>query len=319
MLSNRTFINNNNNKNDIDKNDEVSQFDIIRSFHEKEGDLFNIEKKNEAKIEPVNIENSQFGKISPKESISFQKNIKPKKLTIHYDKLDKRFVFKDIDKRSIGSFSVEDLIKYVSQPYDNNDEFLSYLNKDLYNQAKDIVQKFIVESDYNKLKLHDYQSSQFMGDIEMLINLNDELYEFEKKIDKELNYVNINNQKKIKTIIQKFIYLLMNYTLQLLSIISEEMKKQNVKPEISNGILHYSTNIMYRLNTFVQCQLNFISQRTDELKNMMKTNLKLKNLIDAKLDDLVRHPPQSGGGDTPEEEKYSSSSSTEILSAIYYI
>ncbi len=104
---------------------------------------------------------------------------------ISIDKNDKRFNFYDKSQVYLGSFSIDELIKYIAHKYDPKGQFLPSINAQVYNEAVNIINKMIGSMKYNKslkyayIDLLDYINSPFMGDINYLVKLNNILHKTE--------------------------------------------------------------------------------------------------------------------------------------------
>lgn len=305
----------------------------------------NFEENKNTKEQNQIIDYQYFGKISEKESQEFIRNNFQDKTNIYvmYDKIEKKFLFFDNNHNNhnnnsnyIGSFSVEDLIKYASEPFDNKNQFMSHVNRFSYCQSVVIIKNFIVTIEMkNKIKyayisFHNYQTSPFMGDIELLIRLNDDLYNFEKyHLDKELTYVHPENAKYIKQTILRLIYMLLNYILQLIVIISDEIKnKPEIKTYLKDYLIKYSICTVYRISQFVQNQLNIVLKRDNELKKLFILHFKLKKNISLKMEKLIEEIKKQNdilfrkyykSQDSLDDYKNKLSSPSNNFSAIYSI
>jgi len=90
--------------------------------------------------------------------------------------------------------------------------------------------------------------------------------------------------------IKKIVYLLLNYTLKLVSMISEKLKDPQAgqdKEELKKELIKYSVSLVYRISTFVQEQLQIFNTHNKSIKDIMVYNIEIKDEIKDKLDKLI--------------------------------
>ena len=168
---------------------------------------------------------------------------------------------------------------------------MNNINKFDYKNSKYLIKKFIGKSTFNKdinyanIILHNYDESPFMGDLEMLIILNKQLHKFEQNsLNNELNLIDEKYRYKVESIIKKFIYILLEYTLTLITITSDLIKNDKNKIKLKQELINYSIGIVYRISQYVQEQIKSVMLKNKQIHNTIKTSIGLKNLIDLKLD-----------------------------------
>ncbi len=273
--------------------------DIIKSFHGQFNNIgqnkipaqFN-ESSNEHKLKsndvpkeflkkeiPQNINN---GNNENKTMISFSKKLK--KITIY-----------DENNNVVGYFTIWHIIKYLANIYDSDRQFMTDIDLPIFKKAKELIKIFIFKIDYCKknkrsdIIIHDYVNSGIMGDIGLLIELNNLLYEYqEKELYNDLSNVNDNNKIKIEQNIKKFIYLLLVYTLKLCVIISDKIKNTENYNEMKSIISTYAVICSNRINLFVQEQLSVIYVLDKEIKKAYDTNMNIKNILKKKLETITK-------------------------------
>jgi hypothetical protein len=238
-------------------------------------------------------QNNMFGKISEDEIIQFKKNTNTKVSNIYvgYSDNEQLFMFKNIDNQYIGSFSIPDTIKYFGSVVDPQKQFMKHLNELNYTNSAVIIKQFIGYPTYKELvnyidiKLHDYDSSPFMGDIEMLVKLNEQLHKFEQlSLSNELQYVDEKYRHKVELTIKKLIYSLLNYTLNLISTMSELIKLDTDKDRLKQELIKYSVGTVYRISQFVQQQLKIVMIKNDQIHKTLTNSMNLRKIVESKLD-----------------------------------
>jgi hypothetical protein len=280
----------------IDQADEEQKIsEIIKSFHQHKN-IFDAQQQEEPKEEQKpDINNSNFGTIPKNETKEFMQNtINKKDLYISFNKSDNKFYFNDYNQRNLGSFAVEDIVKYITTAFDKNSNFMPATDIRGYNRSVQLIKLYIVNVNYKPdtkfldIKLHTHNTSAFMSDIEMLMRLNNLLYKFEQEnLMKEAQNVPKKYVHELIFTVQKFIYMLHNYTLQLIATISDEIKKNpEISDDVKNNMIRYSVGIVYRISQFVQNQTKKLEGKMNDLTNILQLNANLKNIINSKIDAL---------------------------------
>lgn len=285
---------------------QINDNEIIKSFHSMEGRIFeNISNKNVNGNVHGNIhENASFkidnfnlNEITKKYSDEeFTRSIfdNEKKLLVSIsEKLNKFSIF-DEKNNLIGCFTIQNIIKYLGDIYDTKQQFLKENDSRNFQKAKELIKVLIFKLKYNKknkysdIVMSDYTKSGFMGDIELLIKLNNQLHKYQlENMQNDLSSVDINNRIKMEQNIKKFIFILLNYTLKLISIVSEELKNNDEKKELKANLVNYSIGIVYRINLFVQEQLKVINNQNKSVKESIDANTQIKYKLKEKLDTLI--------------------------------
>ena len=283
-------IKNNSNINDSDNNtlSPSVKKDIIQQFHESDSEIFsNIFDKSETihQTDIFGLNHLNFDNVSIKNS-EILKPSQQKKLFVNFK--NSHFNFYDERKKPLGSFDVFDILKFFSQHLDKNNEFLSHIGGEKFDNSLMFIKKFIghpvTSSDKTLIQLWDFNQSYIMGDLELLIQLNNELYKFETNhLYKELNRVQQPARNEIHLMINKLIYTLLNYTLGIISLITSELSNIVGKNKLKEKLMKYSTNIVYRISIFTQNQIKIVLNKNEELSKLTNINLKLKNLLNMRI------------------------------------
>ena len=285
---------------------------IAKSFHAMEGNIFgsknilggetmiNTDIKTNMNINTTgnfNISKFDFGEITKKYSDEeIRKNIfeNEKKLMICINESLKKISVLDDANNSLGYFTINHIAKYLGDIYDTKQQFIKDMDPHAYSKAKELIKILIFHIKYNKrdkytdIVLKDYTNSGFMGDIELLIKLNNLLYLYQNdELQNDLSKVDIRNRIKIETNIKKFIFLLLNYTLKLISIVSPDVKNNSNNQQLKEHLTNYSVGIIYRINLFVQDQLKIINNQNKNLKESINRSNKIKEEIKEKVTILV--------------------------------
>jgi hypothetical protein len=271
--------------------------DIIHSFYDSSSISPNIFEHSDDPPMTNNpfIDNTfNFANIPPNQYDQFIDNAitDEKKIAVNFHK--DKFKFMDIStNQNIGSFNIDHLIKYVSAYSDKEEQFLMHINKSKYVNSVSLIKNFVCRVEYNlslkltTVNLIDYTESPFMGDIEMLMIINNSLRSFEKsRLDSELRHVRENYRCDIEQSVKQLIYMFLSYTLGLISIISKSLKNVAGKEDLKKHLMEYTIGIVFRISQFIQTQLKIIAKQNKEIKNSIIINLKLKNLINIKFKNI---------------------------------
>ncbi len=209
-----------------------------------------------------------------------------KNIIVSYDNKQDTYIFYNDRHEQIGTFNVDQLIKVLIEDIDTYKQI--YRNTDVSSINRETLIVFVFKIDAKaEICLRTYSESAFMGDIEMIIKLNKSLHDIEKnKLENLLEKVDVKLKKKIKLRIQKFIYMLINHTLGIISI----MSGYNISKEVADKLLYYSISLVYRVSQFVESELEnnmksfnnllIMNDKYDELQKEISTNI---NLLDQNL------------------------------------
>lgn len=263
--------------------EEKSTSEIAKAFREL-GDTKNVfQRETEGNIQPPNIELQQTSR----------------KISVSYNESQDKFTFYGVNNTILGYFTTEQLVKYLGNVYDTKNQFLNYLEEKSMKDAKEIIKTFIFKIKYNKddkicsFDFHDSASSGFMGDIELLIKLNNSLHRFQMgKMRQELSSVEKPASQNIERNIFSFIFLLLNYTLQLIGIITEMIKNDPSKNVLRESMLKYAIGITHRISMFVQGQLKIVAEDSRKIEELIKKSGEMKTDMTLKILNFVNSQTQ---------------------------
>jgi hypothetical protein len=191
-------------------------------------------------------------------------------------------------------------IKYPDIKYDKSTkkftvllsiaEKIEFNYKDLINSIMNIntgspidlfIKKNIGYIDKNKVVIINHRVSPIMGDIDMLVRLNNDLKWHESN---ELDKLDNNNY-----IVLLFIYELLNYTLEQLVIVSDMIKDKPDKQVLSKYILRYTVANTYRMYNFSTNMNQMLLDKINNLEEQKDKSGKIMNIIGGKTDDMLKH------------------------------
>lgn len=280
---------------------------------EKVGELIRSEKKKVIDPPQVIEKKIMYTVVNPDD---------PSTIMVTFN--NQTFSFYNNKKSHLGNFAINQLIKYVvSDP--------TFMPDIAMGTADTVIETFICTNKDGKLRLYDHIASIFMGNLEMLVRLNNAMYDFEKK-NTELT------ESKYLAKIKAFNFTLLNHTLKIISTISSE-HKSNSNMEIKQKLMKYSIGIIYRMITYIRERLTsnientsiinanidkLVQTRTDISRQMEKLTSAIihqnntLNIIIEKLDSTEINYKQEGGNNKSSESS-SISSSTELNDGEYIV
>jgi hypothetical protein len=207
-------------------------------------------------------------------------------IVINFNESDYSFGVYSVNKTFLGKFSGKDLIKFVTNKI--YPHFLENINAE---STFPLIQKYICDvhyiNDSYKIILLNHLESPFMGNIEMIIKLYQGIIKSNNLVKLEIDKIsdNIIKQQVIK-ILKQLSYVILNYSLRLISQISDKIKDDNSQNLLKESLMKYSVMIVYKLNTFMRDE---IEDKTFAFKSLQDDLIRIGNLkIDMykKINDL---------------------------------
>jgi hypothetical protein len=238
--------------------------------------------------------------------------IKPVHVSINHDPMNElkdKLIIKTRDEvfniynyrnNLLGSFSIKQIIKYLIINSGINTNFM--INVDI-KEENDLINRLIgyvkqnIKDNNSEIVIRSYMDSPLMGNIEILINLNNLLYKYEKhQLDNDLLQVEqLTDRTKIKNIIKRFIYMLLQHTLKIICLISDQIKGDSSKKDLALNLMKQSMNINYRISLYIK---HFLENNIENINNLNENFNKLKHIrrtLINKLDNIKIGKEQYGG------------------------
>jgi hypothetical protein len=163
-----------------------------------------------------------------------------------------------------------------------------------YLDAKELIETFVCVVDfipnigYASIVLKDHNVSPFMGDVELIVKMNKLLHSFLKtKLPHELKYVDQKYRKKIEHIVNQLVYTMLNYTMGLIDIVSNDIKNKPEKRDLALELMKYSVGTMYRISKFVKEQVQLLAKNNKDIEKLMVSSIKMKNMVNNKMNRLL--------------------------------
>lgn len=177
---------------------------------------------------------------------------------------DNKFVFRDHNDILIGQYVLDDIIYYILQN--------SMKHKILDASIKKLIEITICKpNNDNCIKLNII--SPFMNDIDILIILN--------KLFKNFDFSIIRNETDIQ-VIKKFIYSLIEHTINVITTISKQLKNSNDEI-LKNKLMKYCTSLVYRLTYFLNENITSSEKKYGSLLSTINTLKNIEEKIENKL------------------------------------
>lgn len=271
----------------------------MKTFQSMENKIFgNIQ--NDISFVPTSKKTNEFNfneitqKYSDEEIRKYISNDDKQLLISLNEKLNKISIF-DTNNNALGYFTIQHIAKYLADVYDTKQQFLNNIDSKIYDKAKQLIKTLFFKLNYNKttnyvsFDLFDYTQSGLMADVELLVKISNMLDNYvENLLQNDISNIDNNNKLKVEQNIKKFSFLLMNYILKLIGIISEKIKDDPTKEALKNSLIKYSVSLVYKINIFVQSQLKIIHTENQSIKNTLSLNIKVKEELVNKLKFLTK-------------------------------
>jgi len=271
---------------------------LEKQYIEKELGKRELNQKNmQPQYLNLNLKNNSKEHVVSKTVIYDQQNGKSdighevdnfKKTQITFEKGKNRFYFYNFGGVYLGSFTPYELVKYISEQHDTKLEFMNRIRGDKYNISRQIIKTFLGQNIDDKFVFIDPKLSPFTENIEQLIQMNNLLHDYQNKYyENELKKITCyKTMKKIKSSIDLFIYSMLNYSLKIISHISEIIKTQPNNGKMKKNIVKYSIGTVYRITEYLNKRAEEYFDRLDSLSEIIQLNNEIRLMIGTKMDGL---------------------------------
>ena len=242
-------------------------------------DLENI-KEND--INAVEIESKSIKELN---------NLNPNSsnLILVFDENESKFTFYNSNKSILGSFNFKQILKYIGKQIDSS--FYSFVDLGYSDELiKSMVGEVLIDpiTGKNNIVLKSHLESPFMGNLDLLIRLNNLFYSYEtKELINDLSIIkDEKTQYKLKLAIKQFIYLLINHTLKIIAIATEEIKDDPKQEVMKQKLLKYSVALTYRISGFMKEHLENYNNQYKSLYTQLEKLISMKKTINDKIEKL---------------------------------
>lgn len=199
-----------------------------------------------------------------------------KALIIEFNDAEYKFIIYNKNKNLLGSFTINQLIKYVGSKTD-----LTFLQAIDMGNSNIIIESYVCKYDTtNKLILVNHIQSPFMGNIEMLMKLYNGVHKF---IEGNITTIGENIINKLK----EFEYMILVDALKLISTISDVIKNDATKQTIKEHLAKYNVFITYKISVYTKEIIEKQQKTTDKIQNEITQLFSIKTDIDKKIENLL--------------------------------
>jgi len=281
-IDNNLPINSANGENNDEQNlAELKEKYAIKNSHNTmvTRDLENIKEKD---IQEIELENKNVNKLH-----NFNSN--SSNMILVYDENENKFTFYNSNKSILGSFNFKQILKYVGKQIDQN--FYSHIDSGYSDELiRSMIGEVLIDpvTSKNNIILKSHIESPFMGNLDLLIRLNNLFFSYEtRELLSDLALVKDEKlQYKLKLGIKQFIYLLINHTLKIIAIATEEIKDDPKQEAMKQKLLKYSVALTYRISGFMKEHLENYNNQYKSLYNQLEKLINMKKIINSKIDKL---------------------------------
>jgi hypothetical protein len=236
---------------------------------------------NNKELEEIEMENNKFKQLdNMKDSAN---------LIAIYDEAENRFTFYNSNKSILGSFNFRQIVKYIGKQIDPT--FYNFVESGYSEELiKTMIGEVLIDPITGKINiiLKSHLDSPFMGNLDLLIKLNNSFFKYEST--ELMNDIALVNNEKLqynmKISIKQFIYLLINHTLKIVSIASEDIKNDPTQSEMKNKLLKYSVALTYRISNFMKEHIDNYNVQYKKLYGNLEKIINMKKIINNKVNNL---------------------------------
>jgi len=238
----------------------------------------------------TNIEQKDYDEIEKEENNMTELNrYNTGNLILVYDEADNKFTFYNTNNSILGSFNFKQIIKYIGKQIDP-----SFYNLVEAGYSEELIKSMLAEISIDPITgkintvLKSHIDSPFMGNLDLLIRLNNLFYIYEiNNLTNDLTLIKDEKlQYNLKLSVKQFIYLLINHTLKIISIATDEIKNDPAHELMSKKLLKYSVALTYRISNFMKEHLDNYNKQYKTLHNQMQKLADLKGVINNKITKL---------------------------------
>ena len=275
--NNNNDNNNNNNNNNMNNND-INNMNNLKAIKQIPTQNF-----NNNLLQEIENENNNYRLLD---------NLKDNSnLLAVYDNsgAETKFTFYNSNKFILGSFNFRQIIKYIGKQIEPT--FYNYVDSGYSEELiKTMIGEILIDPITGKINiiLKSHLNSPFMGNLDLLIKLNNSFINYETK-DLLNDIVSINNEKlqyNLKISIKQFIYLFINHTLKIISIISENIKNDSTKTDLNHKLLKYSVSLVYRISNFMKEHIDTHNIQYKKIYDNLEKLINMKKNINNKVNNL---------------------------------
>ena len=206
-----------------------------------------------------------------------------------YNEAENNFTLYNSNKSILGSFNFKQIIKYIGKQIDPT--FYNFIDSGFSEELiESMIGEILIDPITGKINiiLKSHLNSPFMGNIDLLIKLNNAFLKYEVK-DLLNDISSINNEKSkynIKITIKQFIYLFINHTLKIISIITENTKNDPSKIDMNKNLLKYSVSLTYKISNFMKEHLDNNNVQYKKIYDNLEKLINMKKNINNKIESL---------------------------------
>jgi hypothetical protein len=276
-------------ENNLPKNDNYEN----QSFMEEQ-QLKEIREKY-TRNNPIKPVQRQFGDIEREYDLpdTYSKKLREPdsaaNMVVVYDEMEKKFTIYNSNKSILGSFTFKQIVKYIGKQ--SCPDFLQNFETGYSDELiKTLIGEVTSDPVTKKLNitLKSHLDSPFMGNLDLLIRLNNSFYSYESgEINTDLIGVpDEKTQYAVKMSIKQFIYLLINHTLKIISIATDDIKNDPSQAEMKQKLLKYSVALTYRISNFMKEHLDNYNNQYKSLYSQLEKLISMKTSMNQKINNL---------------------------------
>lgn len=236
---------------------------------------------NKEELEEIEMENNNLKNLD---------NLKDNtNLMAIYDDIQNKFTFYNSNKSILGSFNFKQITKYIGKQIDPT--FYNFVESGYSEELiRTMIGEVLIDPVTGKINivLKSHLDSPFMGNLDLIIKLNNCFFKYEtSELMNDIALVtNEKLQYNLKISIKQFIYLLINHTLKIISIATEDIKNDPTQTEMKNKLLKYSVALTYRISSFMKEHIDNYNIQYKKLYGNLEKIINMKKIINNKVNNL---------------------------------
>ncbi len=273
----------NNNINTSIPNNNINTQNPNNNINNIQNPINNINTQNSINNIQNPINNIKTQNSIDNNNIINKQNLNQDDIFFEYNELTHIFSFYDISNKLIGSFNLAQILKYIGSNINEN----FYINT---NSSEEIIKKMLFELFIDpitkniNIQLKSYNESPILGNIELLIKINNIFLEYStKNINNDILLFNSDKEKTLyNSCINQLICILINHTLHIISLIINDIIDINLK----NKLINYSNKLISKLGFYINKTHTNYNTEFKLLDSKLNKLLSLKENISNKIINL---------------------------------
>jgi hypothetical protein len=181
----------------------------------------------------------------------------------------------------IGTFTAEQIFKYINADIDN------FLLDITLGTSIDTITRYVCNMIDSNIVLISHTDSPITGNIDILVKLYKDLYDFEQtKMPIELEKLNENIREQVRFNNREFIYTVLLQIIRLFSAYTTS--NININQQIKDLIMKYTIGAVYKMSIMVKDDVDYNLSYIKNLTHNMQNLNKIRDNMQEQINDLKK-------------------------------